>query len=86
MDTRAYTVNCSILLTDLPLLQRPQAARDAGFDAVEFWWPFDTPVPSDGQVDTFVRAIQDAGVQLTGLNFAAGDMPAVTPMSLRRDY
>ena len=24
----------------------------------------------------FVRAIQDAGVQLTGLNFAAGDMPA----------
>jgi hydroxypyruvate isomerase len=76
MDTRAYTVNCSILLTDLPLLQRPQAARDAGFDAVEFWWPFDTPVPSDAQVDTFVGAIQDAGVQLTGLNFAAGDMPA----------
>ena len=26
MDTFAYTVNCSILLTDLPLLQRPQAA------------------------------------------------------------
>jgi hydroxypyruvate isomerase len=76
MDTRAYTVNCSILLTDLPLLQRPQAARDAGFDAVEFWWPFDTPVPSDAQVDAFVGAIQDAGVQLTGLNFAAGDMPA----------
>ena len=47
MDTRAYTVNCSILLTDLPLLQRPQAARDAGFDAVEFWWPFDTAVPGD---------------------------------------
>ena len=76
MDTRAYTVNCSILLTDLPLLQRPQAVRDAGFDAVEFWWPFDTPVPSDAQVDTFVGAIQDADVQLTGLNFAAGDMPA----------
>jgi hydroxypyruvate isomerase len=76
MDTRAYTVNCSILLTDLPLLQRPKAVRDAGFDAVEFWWPFDTPVPSDAQVDTFVGAIQDAGVQLTGLNFAAGDMPA----------
>jgi hydroxypyruvate isomerase len=76
MDTRAYTVNCSILLTDLPLLQRPQAARDAGFDAVEFWWPFDTPVPGDAQVDEFLRAIEDAGVQLTGLNFAAGDMPA----------
>src|SRR6185312_8523539 len=76
MDTFAYTVNCSILLTDLPLLQRPQAAREAGFDAVEFWWPFAEPVPSDSEVDAFVRAVEDAGVQLTGLNFAAGDMPA----------
>jgi hydroxypyruvate isomerase len=72
----AYTVNCSILLTDLPLLDRPRAARNAGFEAVEFWWPFDTPTPADADVDAFVRAIQDAGVQLTGLNFAAGDMPA----------
>ena len=39
-----YTVNCSILLTDLPLLDRPRAAKDAGFDAVEFWWPFADPV------------------------------------------
>jgi hydroxypyruvate isomerase len=76
MDTFAYTVNCSILLTELPLLQRPQAARDAGFDAVEFWWPFAAPVPSDREVDEFVRAVEDAGVQLTGLNFAAGNMPA----------
>ncbi len=26
-----YTVNCSILLTDLPLLERPAAAAAAGF-------------------------------------------------------
>ncbi|MGC0363517.1 hydroxypyruvate isomerase [Rhodococcus sp. 27YEA15] len=71
-----YTVNCSILLTDVPLLHRPQAAREAGFDAVEFWWPFDSPTPPDREVDSFVRAIEDAGVQLTGLNFAAGDMTA----------
>ncbi|QQZ14378.1 MULTISPECIES: hydroxypyruvate isomerase family protein [Rhodococcus] len=76
MVSPAYTVNCSILLTDIPLLERPQAARDAGFDAVEFWWPFATPVPADDEVDSFVRAIRGAGVQLTGLNFAAGDMPA----------
>ena len=68
----AYTVNCSILLTDLPLLDRPRAARNAGFEAVEFWWPFSSPTPSDADVTAFVRAIQDAGVQLTGLNFAAG--------------
>ena len=32
-------------------------------------------VPADAEVDDFVRAVQDAGVQLTGLNFFAGDMP-----------
>ena len=76
MVNATYTVNCSIMLTDLPLLDRPRAARDAGFEAVEFWWPFESPTPSDAEVTAFTRAIQNAGVQLTGLNFAAGDMPA----------
>ena len=70
-----YAVNCSILFTELPLLERPGAAKAAGFDAVELWWPFDSAVPSDAEVDRFERAITDAGVQLVGLNFAAGDMP-----------
>ena len=35
-----FDVNCSILFTERPLLERPAAARAAGFDAVEFWWPF----------------------------------------------
>jgi len=71
-----YEVNCSILFTELPLLERPAAARAAGFDAVEFWWPFEAAVPTDREVDRFVTAIRDAGVRLVGLNFAAGDMPA----------
>jgi len=71
-----YTVNCSILLTELPLLERPAAAKAAGFDAVEFWWPFESSVPADADVTAFERAITDAGVQLTGLNFNAGNMPA----------
>lgn len=71
-----YTVNCSILLTELPLLERPAAAKAAGFDAVEFWWPFSEAVPADRDVDDFVTALGDAGVQLSGLNFFAGDMPA----------
>ena len=70
-----YTVNCSIIFTELPLLERPAAAKAAGFEAVEFWWPFPTAAPDDAEVDRFVRAIEDAGVQLTGLNLAAGDMP-----------
>jgi hydroxypyruvate isomerase len=70
-----YEVNCSILFTELPLLERPAAAKQAGFDAVEFWWPFPVAVPSDSDVDAFVRAVRDAGVRLVGLNFSAGDMP-----------
>ncbi|MCU1521283.1 MAG: hydroxypyruvate isomerase [Arthrobacter sp.] len=71
-----YSVNCSMLLTELPLLKRPAAAKAAGFNAVEFWWPFDESVPGDAAVTGFERAITDAGVQLTGLNFNAGNMPA----------
>jgi hydroxypyruvate isomerase len=70
-----WTVNCSILYTDLPLLERPAAAAADGFTAVEFWWPWPVAVPGDRDVDAFVRAIEDAGVRLTGLNFFAGDMP-----------
>ncbi|RNL86139.1 hydroxypyruvate isomerase family protein [Halostreptopolyspora alba] len=70
-----YTVNCSLLFTELPLNERPAAARAAGFDAVEFWWPFEDAVPDDAEVDAFVSAIADAGVQLTGLNFFAGALP-----------
>ncbi len=70
-----YAVNLSMLFTELPLLQRPAAAKAAGFDAVEFWWPFASAVPTDAEVDGFAGAVEDAGVQLIGLNFFAGDMP-----------
>ena len=72
---KVYAVNCSILFTELPLLERPAAAKQAGFDAVEFWWPWPVAVPGDAEIDEFVAAVTDAGVQLIGLNFAAGDMP-----------
>jgi hydroxypyruvate isomerase len=70
-----YLANCSMLFTERPLLERPRAAKDAGFDAIEFWWPWpDQPVPDDGEVDDFVSAVRDAGVRLVGLNFFAGDL------------
>ncbi len=71
-----FDVNCSILFTELPLLARPAAAKAAGFDAVEFWWPWEAMVPSDSQADAFVAALADAGVELVSLNFHAGDMAA----------
>jgi len=70
-----YLANCSIMFTELPLLERPAAAKAAGFDAIEFWWPWpEQPVPSDAEVDAFVTAVADSGVQLVGLNFFAGDL------------
>lgn len=71
-----YDVNCSILFTELPLLQRPDAVRAAGFDAAEYWWPFAAAVPSDRDADAFVSSLRNAGVHLAGLNFFAGDMAA----------
>ena len=70
-----YLANCSMLFTERPLLERAATAKSAGFDAIEFWWPWpDRPVPSEVELDAFVRAIRDAGVQLVGLNFFAGDL------------
>jgi hydroxypyruvate isomerase len=70
-----YDVNCSILLTELPVNERAAAAKVAGFEGVEFWWPFATAVPADAEVDAFISSVRDAGVELVGLNFFAGDMP-----------
>lgn len=75
-DGLRLDVNCSILFTELPLLARPAAAKAAGFDAVEFWWPWEEMVPSDRQADAFVAALADAGVELVSLNFHTGDMAA----------
>src|SRR5215217_1799203 len=70
-----YAANCSMLFTEVPLLGRPSAAAAAGFDSIEFWWPWpDQPVPGDGDIDKFVNAIRDSGVSLIGLNFFAGDL------------
>ena len=52
-----FDVNCSILFTELPMVKRPEAARAAGFDAVEFWWPFADPVPGPARVLTVMMTI-----------------------------
>jgi hydroxypyruvate isomerase len=65
-----FSLNVSILFTEVPLLERFARARDAGFDAVELWWP-------RGEDLAAVRAaIEDSGVDVVVLNFDAGDMPA----------
>ncbi|MFF8942715.1 TIM barrel protein [Streptomyces sp. NPDC014864] len=71
-----FNVNLSILFTELPLLERPAAAAAAGFTAVELWWPWvDSPTPERSEIDALRKAIETAGVRLTGLNFYAGRLP-----------
>jgi len=74
--TLPIAVNCSIMFTEFPLLQRASAAKSVGYDAVEFWWPFPTATPSERDIDEFIKSIESAGANLIGLNFAAGDMPS----------
>jgi hydroxypyruvate isomerase len=75
LDQR-WTVNLSTLFTELPLVERPAAAAAAGFDAAEIWWTLDGPTPPQAELDALRRAFTEAGVQLTGLNFDAGNMAA----------
>ncbi|MFF7199746.1 TIM barrel protein [Streptomyces sp. NPDC008141] len=71
-----FDVNLSILFTELPLLERPAAAAAAGFTAVELWWPWiETPTPAQAELDALKKALDDAGTQLVGLNFYAGQLP-----------
>ena len=74
-----YLANCSMLFTEVPLLERPAAAAEAGFTAIEFWWPWpDNPTPSQEEIDAFVEAVEKSGVQLVGLNFFAGELTGPT--------
>lgn len=71
-----FDVNLSILFTELPLLERPRPPPPPGFTAVELWWPWiETPTPPQTELDALKKALDDAGTQLVGLNFYAGQLP-----------
>jgi hydroxypyruvate isomerase len=65
-----FCANISLLFTEVPFLERFAAARSAGFDAVELWWP------RGENLDAVEAAVADAGVEVVLLNFDAGDMAA----------
>lgn len=64
-----FCANVSILFKEAPLLERFGRAAEAGFSAVEFWWPSGEDL---GEVE---RAIKDAGLEVALFNLDAGDMP-----------
>ncbi|GCE45316.1 hydroxypyruvate isomerase [Thermosporothrix hazakensis] len=65
-----FDVNISILLKEVPFLERFRRAAELGFGAVELWWP------GDEQADAVVRQVREHGLQVALMNFDAGDMAA----------
>jgi hydroxypyruvate isomerase len=63
-----FSANLSILFKEVPFLDRFGLASEAGFSAVEFWWP------SDEEPGGVERAVKDAGLAVALFNFDAGDM------------
>ncbi len=65
-----FCVNVSILFKEAPFLERFGRAKEAGFSAVEFWWPLGEDLDEVG------RVVKDSGLSVALFNFYAGDMPA----------
>jgi hydroxypyruvate isomerase len=65
-----FSINLSMLFSDRPLLKRFDAAHEAGFDAVELWWP------RGEDLSAVEAAVDDAEVDVVVMNFDAGDMRA----------
>ncbi|QIN77924.1 TIM barrel protein [Rubrobacter marinus] len=67
-----FSVNVSILFKEVSFLERFARVAEAGFGAVEFWWPGGEV----GELDEVVDAVKAAGVSVALMNFPAGDMAA----------
>jgi len=64
------SANISFMFMERPFLERIAAAARAGFPAVECHFPYEHPVP------VLRKALNKAGVRLTGINTAPGDLAA----------
>ena len=65
-----FSANVSILFKEVPLLERFRRAAEAGFSAVEFWWP-----GGEAEIGDVERSVKEAGLDVALFNFDAGDMP-----------
>ena len=56
-----------MMFQEHPFLERFAAARAAGFEAVEFLFPYEWPV------DSLARAVQDSAHAISIFNLSPGD-------------
>jgi len=65
-----FSANISTLFRELPWLERPQAAADAGFSAIEIQFPYQI------DVSEWQGVCQDAGVDVVLINMPPADLEA----------
>jgi hydroxypyruvate isomerase len=70
MTDLKFSANLGMLWADRPLPQAIRAARNAGFDAVEFHWPYDVPAAR------IASALKHSGLAALGINTRRGDVEA----------
>lgn len=62
-----FAANLTMLFTDLPFLDRFQAAKDNGFDAVEFLFPYEHAAPD------VARRVRDVEIPVALFNMPPGN-------------
>lgn len=65
-----FAANLTMLFTELPVVERFAAARAAGFDAVEFLFPYNE------DIDAIERALEQHDLKLILFNIPVGDFAA----------
>ena len=63
-----FDINISILLKEVPFLERFAQAANLGFGAIEFWWP------GDEYVTAVAEQVHTTGLKVALMNFDAGNM------------
>lgn len=67
-----FAINCSLALNHIDLYERPKMAKELGFRALEYWWPFEEQRPDRGSVARFLSSIQEAEQSVKLFNFPGG--------------
>ncbi len=65
-----FDLNISILLKEVPFLERFALAAVLGFAAVEFWWP------GNEELAAVAQQLEETGLKVALMNIDAGDMAA----------
>jgi len=64
-----FCANISMLFAERPVLERPAAARAAGFAGIEIQFPYDEATP-----ETWQRVLERGGLGVGVVNFPVGDL------------